>query len=185
MQPILRIASESDAHEIAALVNRAYRPLSHQRGWTHEADLVAGERTSAEQVLSLFGPQSSILVLCHGAAIVACVHIQCSESSAYIGMLATEPDCQARGLGKHMLACAEHHALEHFKATTFKMSVLSLRSELIAFYERRGYVRTGHVENYPVSAGVGQPLVAGLRVESLVKKPPHPARQSMPKSDVS
>ncbi len=169
MQPILCIASELDASEIAALVNKAYRPSLHQRGWTHEADLVSGERTSPEQVLSLFGPQSFILVLCQDAIIVACVHIQRSESSAYIGMLATEPRCQSRGLGKNMLACAEQYAIKHFKATTFKISVLSSRPELISFYERRGYVRTGHVESYPVSAGVGQPLVAGLQVKTLVK----------------
>lgn len=169
MQPLLRIASEFDASEIAALVNRAYRPSLHQRGWTHETDLVSGKRTSPEQVLSIFGPQSSILVLCQEAMIVACVHIQRGESSAYIGMLATEPQWQSRGLGKNMLACAEQYAVEHFEATTFKMSVLSSRPELISFYERRGYVRTGHVESYPVSAGVGQPLVAGLQVETLVK----------------
>lgn len=184
MQPTLRIASASDASEIAALVNRAYRPSLHQRGWTHEADLVLGERTSPEQVLSLFGPHSSILVLCEQAAILACVHVEHSEAGAYIGMLATEPDYQSRGLGKNMLACAEQYAVEQFKAASFKMCVLSSRTELIAFYERRGYVRTGHVESYPVSAGVGRPLVTGLLVETLVK-PADPARQPSFKAALS
>lgn len=169
MQATLRIASKLDASEIAALVNKAYRPLLHQRGWTHEADLVTGDRTSPEQVLSLFGPQSSILVLDQASMIVACVHVQGYASNAYIGMLATEPDCQNRGLGKKMLACAEQYAVEQFKATTFKMSVLSSRAELISFYERRGYVRTGHIESYPVFSGVGQPLVDDLQVEILEK----------------
>ena len=182
MQPILRIASKSDASEIAALVNKAYRPSPHERGWTHEADLVTGQRTSSEQVLSLFAPKSSILVLCQRSAIVACVHLQGGQSSVYIGMLATEPASQAQGLGKQMLFHAEQYAVEHFNATVFQMSVLSSRPELIAFYERRGYVRSGDVEEYPVSAGVGQPMVEGLQVEALVKRPCPTARQGQTES---
>ncbi|MDB5870234.1 MAG: family N-acetyltransferase [Polaromonas sp.] len=166
----LHIASESDADEISTLVNRAYRPAPYERSWTHEADLVSGTRTSTKQVLSLFVPQSCILVLCTGPKFVACVHLQREESSVYIGMLATDPALQAQGLGKQMLLHAEQHALEHFNISTFKMSVLSSRLELMAFYERRGYVRTGEVEGYPVSAGVGRPLVEGLQVVALSKK---------------
>jgi len=85
-------------------------------------------------------------------------------------MLATEPSLQAQGLGKKMLSHAEQYAMAHFKAKVFRMSVLSSRTELIAYYERRGYARTGEVEGYPISAGVGLPLVDGLQVEGLVKK---------------
>lgn len=168
----LRVASEADAKEIASLVNRAYRPSPEDAGWTHEANLIAGERTSVEQVLSLFHEQSTILVLCHGRSkIVACVHVQGDQSGAYIGMLATNPKVQAQGLGKQMLAYAEIYAMEHYKASVFKMSVLSSRPELLAFYERRGYVLTGDVDQYPLSAGVGQPMVAGIHVLLLVKVP--------------
>lgn len=180
MQPTLRVASEADTGEIATLVNRAYRPAPHERGWTHEADLVSGERTTTEQVLSLFGPQSTILVLCQGSAIVACVHLQGGQSCVYIGMLATDPACQAHGLGKQMLFQAEEYAAEHFGASVFKMSVLSSRPELMAFYERRGYVRTGEVEGYPISAGVGQPIVKGLQVVALSKELANPSRGTSP-----
>lgn len=170
-----RVAREADAKEIAALVNRAYRPSPQQGGWTHEAQLVAGERTTTEQVLSLFHEQSAILLLCLGPDIVACVHVQGVKSSAYIGMLATNPTMQAQGLGKQMLLHAEAYAVEHFDASVLKMSVLSSRPELLAFYERRGYVLTGEVEEYPLSAGVGQPMVAGIHVLSLAKTPASPA----------
>jgi ribosomal protein S18 acetylase RimI-like enzyme len=170
MQPALHVASKTDANRIADMVNRAYRPSSLERGWTHEADLVAGERTTSEQVLSLFSPRSLVLVLCQGAAIVACVHLQNDDSEVYIGMLATEPSLQTQGLGKTMLSHAEQYAITHFNATVFRMSVLSSRTELIAFYERRGYARTGEVKAYPISAGVGLPLVEGLQVEALVKR---------------
>ena len=171
MEAIVRVASEADAAEIAALVNRAYRPAPEQGGWTHESGLVSGARTSEAMVRSLFGPDSDVLVLCRGSEIVACVHVQGGESAAYIGMLATEPAAQAAGLGKRMLACAEQHAVAHHGATVFRMSVLSARTELLAFYERRGYERTGVREAFPLAAGAGQPCVAGLELDILVKTP--------------
>ncbi|TXT32682.1 MAG: GCN5-like N-acetyltransferase [Rhodocyclaceae bacterium] len=89
-------------------------------------------------------------------------------------MLATDPNHQMQGLGKQMLNCAEQHALEHFGIASFKMSVLSSRSELIAFYERRGYTRTGKVTSYPASAGIGEPIVDELKVEILIKQVSNP-----------
>jgi ribosomal protein S18 acetylase RimI-like enzyme len=166
----LRTASESDAAEISTLVNRAYRPAPHERRWTHEADLISGPRTSTAQVLSLFGPKSCILVLTAGSKIVACVHLLNGESSVYIGMLATDPTLQTQGLGKQMLMHAEQYATAHFNASVFEMSVLSSRPELLAFYQRRGYVCTGEIEDYPVSAGVGQPIIDGIQVVALSKK---------------
>lgn len=165
----LRIASKSDAVEITGLVNRAYRPQLPERGWTHESDLVAGDRTTPDQIIALFAPQSLVLVLCHDDTVVACVHLQSDGPYVYIGMLATEPSHQKLGLGKQMLLHAEKYAKAHFKPTAFRMSVLSSRVELIAFYERRGYVRNNDVKDYPVSAGVGQPLVEGLQVATMIK----------------
>ncbi len=170
MKTFLRRASATDAGKIASLVNRAYRPSVLERGWTHEANLVTGQRTTAEQVLSLDCSRSSVLVLCQDSNIVACIHVKCGDNSADIGMLATDPNHQMQGLGKQILSCAEQYVLEHFGITTFSMSVLSSRSELIGFYERRGYARTGEVSSYPVSAGIGEPIVDGLQVEILVKK---------------
>lgn len=169
MQLNLRTACETDAKEIAKLVNRAYRPSSQDACWTHEANLVAGERTTTEQVLSLFHGQSAILLLCHGPKIVACVHVQGSQSNTYIGMLAADPVLQTQGLGKQLLLHAEAYAIKNFEASVLKISVLSGRPELLAFYERRGYVLTGEVGEYPLSAGVGQPIVEGIQVLSLTK----------------
>ncbi len=170
---MMRVASEADAAEIAALVNRAYRPAAESGGWTHEAAWVAGARTSATMVERLFRPGSAVLVLCRGGAIVACVNVEAipapAGAAAYIGMLATEPAAQAAGLGKRMLACAEQYAVAEFGARAFRMTVLTSRPELIAFYERRGYVRSGVVEDFPVAAGYGLPRVDGLRLETLVK----------------
>lgn len=165
----LRLATVTDAQAIAALVNRAYRPLPHEAGWTHEAHLVAGERTTPEQVAALCRDRSAILLLCVDARAVACVHVAEGPAGAVIGMLATHPEWQAQGLGKQMLAQAEAYAATQFNASVFSMSVLSSRPELLAFYLRRGYSLTGHTQDYPLAAGVGQPRAAGLRVLALRK----------------
>lgn len=168
-----RIATEPDAHAIAGLVNRAYRPVSSVRGWTHEAHLVAGDRISSEQIRALLRSCSTVLVLCRDSDIVACVHVQGDSAVAWIGMLATEPAWQAHGLGKCMLQHAETFAVEHYKAVVMQMYVLAARPELIAFYERRGYARTGQIGDYPVAAGTGQPLVERLKVEVIAKRATH------------
>ena len=165
-----RIATESDANDIATLVNRAYRPIASARGWTHEAHLVAGDRISPEQVRALLHARPVILVLCRDSIIVACVHVHGDAFAVWIGLLATEPSLQSRGLGKRMLQHAEDFAVGHFKAIVVRMTVLVARTELIAFYERRGYVRTGQTGDYPVAEGIGQPLAEGLKFEVLAKQ---------------
>ena len=172
MEIALRLATADDAEAIAGLVNRAYRPGAGLRGWTHEAELVAGERASAAMVRSLLRRGSALLVLCRGDSIVACVHVEAfpAERAAYIGMLAAEPAEQAGGLGKRMLACAERYAADELGARVFRMSVLVARVELLAFYVRRGYVRSGRLEGFPDDAGAGVPRVPGLQLETLVKQ---------------
>jgi len=174
MQLELQIARKAHAEEIVALVNRAYHPSPKEPGWTHEANLILGKRTTLQQVLALFREQSVILLLYCESKIVACVHVEGGPSGAsYIGMLATEPKLQAQGLGKQMLSHAEAYAREHFKALTFKMLILSSRPELLAFYKRRGYVQTGETEEYPFEE-IGKPRLSGLHFLSLIKAMPAP-----------
>lgn len=166
-----RIANESDASAIAELVNAAYRPSHDTAGWTHESDFVAGERITPEQVIeTIKRPNSVILVRCKNSAIVACVHIEKEGSNSQIGMLAVNPTLQAAGMGKQMLALAENYATETFGAERFILVVVSARSELVAFYLRRGYRKTGSVMDYPLSAGVGIPKNLALKIEALEKQ---------------
>ncbi|MEO8858706.1 MAG: hypothetical protein ABI343_17125 [Burkholderiaceae bacterium] len=92
MEFTFRMASLEDAEAIASLVNRAYRPTSDLKRWTHEALLVAGERTTVEQVMSLNKTGAMLFVLCRETKIVACVSLEIAEGDAYVGMLATEPN---------------------------------------------------------------------------------------------
>lgn len=169
MHPAISIAQETNAGQIADLVNQAYRPSTAEAGWTHESGLVAGERTSAQQVRGLFHEDSTVLVMHHEARIVACVHVARVEDVCWIGMVATAPQHQAGGIGKAMLAAAEAFALRHHRPRALKMAVLSSRPELLSFYQRRGYALNGKVSAYPVDAGVGTPQRDDLQVLELQK----------------
>ena len=168
-----RIAQMDDAGAIAQLVNEAYRPKTGDGGWTHESDLVSGNRTNTEQVESLIKQENSVVLLgLHGTTVVACVHTEKDGTSANIGMLAVSPTLQGAGAGKEVLAFAEAYTAKNFGSENFAMVVVAERTELISFYLRRGYEKTGNMMEYPLGTGVGTPKFNTLKIEVLHKKNP-------------
>lgn len=163
-EPGYRLARLEDVPDIVDLVNAAYRPVSNEKGWTHEAALVAGDRTSPKQVEDLFTNDSWVLVLTVRDRIAACVHVKRDGQACQIGMLATYPKLQGQGLGHQVLACAERFALSHCLAKRIEIAVLSSRLELLAFYKRRNYVFTGRSDAYPSGRGYGVEKINGLEV---------------------
>ncbi|WP_130803575.1 GNAT family N-acetyltransferase [Acinetobacter ihumii] len=161
-------ATEQHISEIVELVNLSYRSKA-QQGWTSEASIVDGDRTNAQQIRELIQNNSNILLMFQGMQLIACVHVKNCEKSGYIGMLTTHPVMQNQGLGKQLLQTAETYLKQKYGVSTFQMSVLSTRTELIAFYQRRGYALTHQVDAYPIHANVGQPLFQDLTVLNLIK----------------
>ena len=159
----------ADAEDIARVVNAAYRPAPGKGGWTHESDIVSGARTSPSQVKGLLAT-SAVIVGVLDSAVIACAHVESHAGEAHIGMLAVEPTLQASGVGKELLAYAERYAAEVLGATDLVLVVVRARTELIAFYLRRGYQRTGSLVEYPIEAGVGTPISAVLELEILRKR---------------
>lgn len=165
-----RVARVDDSAEIAQLVNEAYRPAPGMGGWTHESDLVSGKRINSEKVESLIKQENStILAGVLGSIIVTCVHIEKESTNCYIGMLAVSPSLQGLGKGKEVLAHAEEYAKKSFNPNNFVMVVVAARTELISFYLRRGYKKTGTTMQYPLDAGVGTPKIDLLQIETLHK----------------
>ena len=134
------------------LVQRAYRGESARLGWTHEADLLDGQRTDAEALGSMLAdPHQRVLVAEEDARLIGCVQVSDQrDGTAYLGMLSVDPTLQARGLGKLLIGVAEGTALEVFGARRMEMTVIEQRAELIAYYERRGYARTGETRPFPL-----------------------------------
>lgn len=149
-----RPARPEDAARLAALVNSAYRGDSSRAGWTTEADLLGGQRTDSAALTEFIdrGAKSNDRVmLVHEAAdeLVACVQLERRPTEAYLGMFTISPLLQARGIGRELLAAAETFVRQQWQLTRVMMTVIGQRHELIAWYERRGYTRTGETAAFP------------------------------------
>jgi len=147
-----RRAALPDLPTLKALVESAYRGNAARGGWTHEADLIEGERISAPELAALLGDDAQHVLLAEadGALLGTVTITDCGEGRAYLGMLAVDPACQAAGLGRQVIAAGED-AARALGARRMEMTVIAPRAELIAYYERRGYARTGEMRGFPVA----------------------------------
>lgn len=163
--PDARLALPGDIPGLHRLIESAYRGDSARRGWSHEADLLGGQRTDAESLAAILAdPAQAMLVLALAGDIIGCVSVADRGGGiAYLGLLTVDPDRQAAGLGRHLLAIAEDHAMRAFAARRMEMTVIRQRGELIAYYERRGYARTGEERPFPYGdARFGEPRTDAL-----------------------
>ncbi|MEK8090745.1 GNAT family N-acetyltransferase [Thermithiobacillus plumbiphilus] len=166
-----RRAEAADVDAIVRLVNAAYRGDSSRAGWTTEADLLGGQRTDAGEVRELIETDDSLILLGYqGPDLAGSLHLKREGGSAYLGMFAIQPTLQGAGLGKRFIDEAERIAREEWQVQTMRMSVIGFRQELIAYYERRGYRRTGELLPFPIDPRFGIPRVEGLQLEVLEKR---------------
>lgn len=144
-----RVATTADTSAVVALIESAYRGEESLAGWTSEAGFIEGQRTNANEISSLIGRQDARFVLAFDEGkLVGCALVKNDQGEGYFGMFSVRPARQGAGLGKLLLAEAERVARTLWGCSTMKMTVISIRDELIAFYERRGYRRSG-TEPFP------------------------------------
>lgn len=144
-------ATLDDVAPIVALVNSAYRGETSKLGWTTEEHLLGGQRTDPEMIRDLISKPEAALILGrdeHGK-LVASVHLEKSNDSCYLGMLTVAPTLQNAGIGKQLLDYAETFAKSVWGSRRMEMTVINVRHELIAYYERRGYAKTGQRVAFP------------------------------------
>lgn len=148
----IKKATTADLPALHALVEGAYRGDSARRGWSHEADLLDGQRTDVEELNDLLtDPAQVVLVAEQDGALIGCVAVtDKGQGTTYLGMLSVDPDRQAGGLGRRLVRAAEAQAVERFGATRMEMTVIHSRAELIAWYERLGYGLTGERRPFPM-----------------------------------
>jgi ribosomal protein S18 acetylase RimI-like enzyme len=170
--PAFRSATDSDVPALVALIESAYRGDASRIGWTTEADLLEGQRTDPEGVAAVINaPGSRLMVVEEDGAPVACCQLELRDGHAYFGMFAVSPARQGGGLGKLVLAEAERFARDEWCVGEMHMTVISAREDLIAWYVRRGYRRTGVTLPFPYGdERFGLPLRDDLCFELLVKK---------------
>ncbi|GAA4043091.1 GNAT family N-acetyltransferase [Hymenobacter glaciei] len=159
----LATAAPADAARLARHVNAAYRGETARQGWTTESDLLDGQRIDEEGIADMLAQPGATMLLALNEAneLVGSFYAQVRGPLVYLGMLAVTPTLQTQGVGKFLLEAAENYGRQH-DCTTSKMTVISVRAELIAYYERRGYHLNGATEPFPTDPRYGiprQPLV--------------------------
>lgn len=171
-----RPARSEDVDAVVALVESAYRGDASRAGWTTEADLLDGRRTGADDVQACIDRDRSVVLLAERAddgALVGCAHIAVEDGGGYFGMFSVQPTLQGGGVGKRLLAEAERVVFHDWRLPVMRMTVIDVRDELIAFYERRGYRRTGVLKPFPYGdERFGLPRRSDLRFEVLEKHAP-------------
>ena len=168
---MFRAATVDDTDALVALVTSAYRGDASRVGWTTEADFLDGNRIDREVLVEdIRREHSRVLVAERDGTMIACAHVCEDGGAGYFGMFSVDPGLQGGGVGKAVLAEAERIVRDEWGLPTMRMTVIDIRDELMAFYERRGYVRTGAKKPFPYGdARFGIPLREDLRFEVMEK----------------
>lgn len=170
-----RRADAGDVDAIVALTESAYRGDASRAGWTTEADFLDGQRTDIDDVTRMLSREDACLVLAQrDGLLLACCLLEKQERggmpACYFGMFSVRPGMQGTGIGRALLIEAERIAREEWGCPTLRMTVIDIREELIAWYGRRGYQRTGEYKPFPYGdERFGVPKRPDLRFEWLVK----------------
>jgi ribosomal protein S18 acetylase RimI-like enzyme len=163
-------AKLQDIETLTELINSAYRGELSKSGWTTEADLLDGLRTDGTDLQRLITSDDSLILTCRNCEVlIGSIHLQKIDQQVEIGMFAVNPLLQGSGVGKQLLQEAEMTALQIWTFRKFVMAVITSRHELISFYERRGYRRTGTIKAFPVNPSLWIPKVTDLQLELLEK----------------
>ncbi len=147
----LRAAVLEDVDALVDVVTRAYRGKASTEGWTSEDHLLGGQRTDRTMVAAAVTDPDGIVLVAPGPdALLGCIQVQRRDrGGAHFGMFAVEPTLQRSGLGARLLAAAEDEARERWQARWMDLEVIAQREALIAWYERKGYARTGETTPFP------------------------------------
>jgi N-acetylglutamate synthase-like GNAT family acetyltransferase len=158
--PNIQLATIQDAKQLETLLNTAYRGETAKLGWTHEADLIAGDvRANEAMIMENFNANDSVFLkyLNSKNEIIGCVNLKKVEEKLYLGMFSVHPIQQGNGIGNHLLLAAEEYAT-HVGSNTIYMTVISLRNELINWYKTKGYKETGERQPFVEDAVTGTHL---------------------------
>lgn len=170
---LAQVATAQDIPALIELVNSVYRGETGMKSWTTEADLLDGQRIDQEMLEEIISDSLSRLILFRSSEndLIGCVQLQKQENKCYLGMLSVHTSWQKSGLGKYILDYCEQYAQKEFHSEKMTINVISRRFELIAYYQRRGYVSTGSKRPFPYGQPkYGIPKVEGLELEIFDKK---------------
>ncbi|HTV58878.1 MAG TPA: GNAT family N-acetyltransferase [Verrucomicrobiae bacterium] len=148
----IRGAKAEDTGRIIQVVNEAFAV----------EDFIDGTRTDEGRFAEMTRKGKFFVANVPDGRIVACIFAELRGERGYFGMLAVDPREQGNGLGRLMIEFAEHYCRER-GCQWMDISVLTLRPELLPFYQKLGYAETRHEEFFP-----SRPLKKGVECKSIV-----------------
>lgn len=153
-------ATHDDAKELEALINSGYRGEVSKQGWTTEADILGGIRTDENDIIGILNkPNGQMLKYVNDEGkIIGCVLLEEQGDALYLGMLCVSPSLQGGGVGKTLLYKGSEVAMK-LGLKKVKMTVISVRHELIAWYERHGFQKTGETKPFEGDGLFGEPVM--------------------------
>ena len=158
--PHITIVGISDIADLTSLLNSAYRGEASKKGWTTEENLISGDvRTNAAAMLTMMQNENSVMLKYNNdkQEMIGCVNLQEEDNKIYLGMLSVSPHLQGLGIGKYLLKAAEEYA-QQLQCSVIYMTVISLRTELISWYNRHGYRDTGERKPFKEDISTGRHL---------------------------
>ncbi len=129
----IRLAVPADAAQITSVINAAFRIA--------EGFFIDGNRITQSEVEQKLSNGAFILAE-NGDALSGCVYVELRGERSYLGLLSVDPSSQQGGLGSLLMSEAEKYCRER-GSHTMDILIVSLREDLPAFYQKRGYVQNG------------------------------------------
>ena len=146
---MITAADKKDAAAITELINSAYEGVAGSPGWTSEGTFMQGERITEPEIATLLGRADADCYTCTlNGEIIGFVSLEKQAGFVYLGLLTVSPQVQAGGIGRRLLTFGEDYARAHGLGAVH-ITVVNIRYELIAWYERRGYRATGKTVPFP------------------------------------
>lgn len=125
----LRVATTEDRDRLVPFINRAFAPDNYFK---------RTERTNPSQVAEYLR-KGVFLLLEDAGELYGLLYAELRENGrGYIGMIATDPDRQGGGIGTQLLQIGEEFCRDH-GTRVIELSVVNLRPDLVAWYQRKGY----------------------------------------------
>lgn len=175
-------ASIYNAPELVKLVNSAYRGESSKRGWTTEADLLEGQRIDYDELVKIIETEGSSILMASNETqeIIACCELKIVPASyfypstvpsknLYFGMFTVKPEMQNQGIGRQFLEKIIEYG-QKWNLKLAQMTVITQRTELIAYYERQGFHRKSVTVPFPEDPRFGIPKVKNLVMQLFEKE---------------
>ena len=148
----IRLAGRDDMRGMISMINAAFVV----------EDFIEGTRTDEERMSALMEKGEFLVAQDGNSNFIGSVYVEVFGDRGYLGMLAVDPKQQGNGLGGKLVQAAEGHCRQRGCAC-MKLTVLSLRMPVLAFYRKLGYREAGTEEFRP-----SRPLKPGVDCHAIV-----------------